>query len=106
MAKWKEVPTTKTTHTIAEVRAIISSLLFASEREFQLEHQAIGVPVKNFDDNRRLGVVTFTLATICFNNPDALKRLEKRVADINRQVHLLDTRRTKDTKRDRRVKHD
>ena len=94
MAKWKEVPTTKTTHTIAEVRAIISSLLFASER-VSIEHQAIGVPIKNFDDNRRLGVVTFTLATICFNNPEALKRLEKRVADINRQVHLLDTRRNK-----------
>jgi len=95
---------TKTTHSIAQVRAIISSLLYASEREFQLEHEAIGVPVKEFDDNRRLGVVTFTLATICFNNSDALKRLEKRVADINRQVHLLDARQTKDTKRDRRVK--
>jgi hypothetical protein len=95
---------TKTTHSIAQVRAIISSLLYASEREFQLEHEAIGVPVKEFDDNRRLGVVTFTLATICFNNPDALKRLEKRVADINRQVHLLEARQTKDTKREGRVK--
>ena len=94
----------QTTHSIAQVRAIISSLLYASEREFQLEHQAIGVPVKKFDDNRRLGVVTFTLATICFSNPEALKRLEKRVADINRQVHLLDARQTKDTKRERRVK--
>ena len=95
---------TKTTHSIAQVRAIISSLLYASEREFQLEHEAIGVPVKEFDDNRRLGVVTFTLATICFNNSDALKRLEKRVADINRQVHLLEARQTKDTKREGRVK--
>ena len=94
----------QTTHSIAQVRAIISSLLYASEREFQLENEAIGVSVKEFDDNRRLGVVTFTLATICFNNPDALKRLEKRVADINRQVHLLEARQTKDTKREGRVK--
>ena len=94
----------QTTHTIAQVRAIISSLLYASEREFQLEHEAIGVSVKEFDDSRKLGVVIFTLATICFNEANALKRLEKRVADINRQVHLLDTRRTKDTKREGRVK--
>ena len=32
--------------------------------------------MKEFDDSRRLGVVIFTLATICFSNPDALKRLE------------------------------
>lgn len=96
----------QTTHTIAQVRAIISSLLYASEREFQLEHEAIGVSVKEFDDSRKLGVIIFTLATICFNEANALKRLEKRVADINRQVHLLDTRRTKDTKREGRVKHD
>ena len=94
----------QTTHSIAQVRAIISSLLYASEREFQLEHEAIGVPLKDFDDSRKLGVVIFTLATICFNEANALKRLEKRVADINRQVHLLDTRRTKDTKREGRVK--
>ena len=94
----------QTTHTIAQVRAIISSLLYASEREFQLEHEAIGVPVKEFDESRKLGVVIFTLATICFNEANALKRLEKRVAEINRQVHLLDTRRTKDAKRERRVK--
>jgi len=94
----------QTTHSIAQVRAIISSLLYASEREFQLENEAIGVSVKEFDDSRRLGVVIFTLATICFSNPDALKRLERRVAEINRQVHLLDTRRTKDSKREGRVK--
>jgi len=94
----------QTTHSIAQVRAIISSLLYASEREFQLEHEAIGVPLKDFDDSRKLGVVIFTLATICFNEANALKRLEKRVADINRQVHLLDTRRTKDSKREGRVK--
>ena len=94
----------QTTHSIAQVRAIISSLLYASEREFQLEHEAIAVPLKDFDDSRKLGVVIFTLATICFNEANALKRLEKRVADINRQVHLLDTRRTKDSKREGRVK--
>ena len=84
----------KTTHTIAEVRDIISSLLSASSREFQLEFNAIGVQPKEFDDSRKLGVMMFTLATICFNNPEARKMLEKRVADINRHVHILDAART------------
>lgn len=103
MAKWKEVPKTKTNHTIAEVRAIISSLLSASSREFQLEFNAIGVQPKEFDDSRKLGVMIFTLATICFNNPEARKMLEKRVADINRQVHILDARRTVDEGKRRKI---
>ena len=103
MAKWKEIPMVKTTHTLAEVRTTISSLLSASEREFKLEFDAIGVQTKEFDDSRKLGVIMFTLATICFNNPEALKRLEKRVADINRQVHILDARRTVDESKRRKI---
>ena len=103
MAKWKETPTVKTTHTLAEVRTTISSLLSASEREFKLEFNAIGAQTKDFDDSRKLGVVIFTLATICFQNPEALKRLEKRVADINRQVHILDARRTVDESKRRKI---
>ena len=58
---------------------------------------------KEFDDSRKLGVIMFTLATICFQNPEALKRLEKRVADINRQVHILDARRTVDKGKRRKI---
>ena len=93
----------KTNQTIAEVRSTISSLLRASSREFQLEFNAIGVQPKEFDDSRKLGVMMFTLATICFNNPEARKMLEKRVADINRQVHILDARRTVDEGKRRKI---
>ena len=93
----------KTTHTLAEVRTIISSLLSASSREFQLEFNSIGAQPKEFDDSRKLGALSRALATICFNNPEALKRLEKRVADINREVHILDARRTVDEGKRRKI---
>jgi len=78
----------KTTHTLAEVRTIISSLLSASSREFQLEFNSIGVQPKEFDDSRKLGVVIFTLATICFNNPEALKTGKKGGRHQQGSTHL------------------
>ena len=79
----------KKTHTIAEIRATIKTLLNVCEKEFELENSVADIPSRQYDDSRRLGVLTFTLATICFNNPEALKRLEKRVTEITRQVHIL-----------------
>tara|TARA_R110000803_G_scaffold197387_1_gene260904 strand:+ start:292 stop:564 length:273 start_codon:yes stop_codon:yes gene_type:complete len=88
----------KTTHTIAEIRATINTLLNVCEKEFHLEHEVSDIPAREYDDSRNLGVLTFTLATICFNNPEALKRLEKRVTDITRQVHILNASKKRRSK--------
>ena len=81
----------KKTHTIADVRATINDLLKQAELEHLLESQELGGCFldRPFTADRKLGVLTFTLAAICFRNKDALDILNKRVADLSRHAHIL-----------------
>ena len=78
----------KKTHTIADVRATINDLLKQAELEHLLESQELRVN-RPFTTDRKLGVLTFTLAAICFRNKEALDILNKRVADLSRHAHIL-----------------
>ena len=75
-------------------------LLRYAEREYLLERklsQSIGTP-ELFSDDRKCGVLAFTLATICFRVPEARQLLETMIANKARESALMEERSKKDGK--------
>jgi len=83
----------------ALVRGAITDLLALAEREFVLERDINrGFTTEVFGDDRRCGVLAFTLATICHRHPEAKRSLEQAINNKARAVALMQERSAKNAK--------
>jgi hypothetical protein len=74
-------------HTYSEVRSAVNSLLSLAEQEHNLEQG--NSQSDPFDDSRRIGILAFTLASICHTVPGAYDRLKKQMNEKARFVGIL-----------------
>ncbi len=83
--------------TYSEVRGAIKHLRNLDEFQYTLEQGN-----KNYEVDRECGLLSYTLATVCFRSPEARAILESMIANKAREVALLEER-TKKNGRSRTV---
>jgi hypothetical protein len=83
--------------TYSEVRGAIKHLRNLDEFQYTLEQGN-----KNYEVDRECGLLSYTLATVCFRSPEARAVLESMIANKAREVALLEER-TKKNGRSRTV---
>jgi len=83
--------------TYSEVRGAIKHLRNLDEFQYTLEQGN-----KNYEVDRECGLLSYTLATVCFRSPEARAVLESMIANKAREVALLEER-TKKNGRSRKL---
>ena len=83
--------------TYSEVRSAIKHLRNLDEFQYTLEQGN-----KNYEVDRECGLLSYTLATVCFRSPEARAVLESMIANKAREVALLEER-TKKNGRSRKL---
>ena len=83
--------------TYSEVRGAIKHLRNLDEFQYTLEQGN-----KNYELDRECGLLSYTLATVCFRSPEARAVLESMIANKAREVALLEER-TKKNGRSRKL---
>ena len=83
--------------TYSEVRGAIKHLRNLDEFQYTLEQGN-----KNYEVDRECGLLSYTLATVCFRSPEARAILESMIANKAREVALLEER-TKKNGRSRKL---
>lgn len=83
--------------TYSEVRSAIKHFRNLDEFQYTLEQGN-----KNYEVDRECGLLSYTLATVCFRSPEARAILESMIANKAREVALLEER-TKKNGRSRTV---
>ena len=76
--------------TYSEVRGAIKHLRNLDEFQYTLEQGN-----KNYEVDRECGLLSYTLATVCFRSPEARAVLESMIANKAREVALLEERTKK-----------
>ena len=76
--------------TYSEVRGAIKHLRNLDEFQYTLEQGN-----KNYEVDRECGLLSYTLATVCFRSPEARAILESMIANKAREVALLEERTKK-----------
>ena len=76
--------------TYSEVRGAIKHLRNLDEFQYTLEQGN-----KNYEVDRECGLLSYTLATVCFRSPEARAVLESMIATKAREVAILEERTKK-----------
>ena len=83
--------------TYSDVRGAITHFRNLDELQYTLEQGN-----KNYEVDRECGLLSYTLATVCFRSPEARAVLESMIANKAREVALLEER-TKKNGRSRKL---
>ena len=82
-----------------KTRTAVGEYLRLCEREFNLETTINRTRLEEFTADRKVGALAFTLATICYRNPEAESLLQKAIQNKQRGIAQLEARKIRNDKK-------